>query len=81
MIKYLEVRRLSLIRFVHLIIPIKHKLNFLIQSYLNTNSILAIRYFRKYYICTKVTDLNRKTIGELILEGVRSQPESFLIKK
>ena len=78
---YSKVKSMAVLRLLHHVLPVKHKLDFLIKNYLHFSGLLAIKYFKNFYICTNVTDLNRRTISELILEGQASQPELHLIKQ
>jgi FkbM family methyltransferase len=81
MTEYRTIKNLPLLRLTARVFPLKHKLNFLVKKYLADNSRLAIRYSGKWHICTTVTNLNRSTMEEVILEGTFSQPEIALIRK
>lgn len=77
---YIQIKNLRLLRFISTVLPLKHKLVFLIKKYLVNGKDLAIRYFNNWFICTSVNDINRITVSEIILEGANSQPEIALIK-
>lgn len=81
MYNYTIVKNLKLLRIISRLIPLKHKLSFLIKDYLKEDTDLAIRYFKNWFICTSVNKINRSTIEEVILEGTYSQPEEYLIKQ
>ncbi len=78
---YTTINNLGLLRLVSRVLPLKHKLSFLVKKYLADGSDLAIRYYRDWYVCTTVSDLNRSTVEQVIMEGVFSQPEVALIKE
>lgn len=79
--EYIAIKNLQLLRIISRVFPLKHKLAFLIKNYLKEGTDLAIRYYKDWYICTTVNDLNRSTIEEVILGGTSSQPEIALIKQ
>lgn len=81
MITYTKINNLGLLRLISRIFPLKHKLHFLIKKYLVNDSNLAINYYKNWYLCTNVTEMNRSTIEQVILGGIYSQPEVALIKQ
>jgi FkbM family methyltransferase len=70
-----------MLRIISRLVPLKHKLNFLIKKYLTTQNELAIRYHKNYFICITVNDSNRSTVEDVILRGTGGQPEAALIKR
>ena len=81
MTEYTKIKNLSFLRSISSLLPLKHKLSFLINDYLKEDTDLAIRYFKNWHVCTKVSNINRSTIEEVILNGPNSQPEASLIRQ
>ena len=79
MTQYKTIKNLQLLRSINTLLPLKHKLKFLIRKYLISDTNLAIRYYKSEYICTTLNDINRSTIVDIILMGAHGQPEHALI--
>lgn len=77
----IHIQNLGLLRKISRILPLKHRLIFLVKKYLSPGTFLAIRYLEYYDMYIIVSDINRKTVSELILEGEHNQPEISLIKE
>jgi FkbM family methyltransferase len=79
--EYKIVSNIGLLRLISRVLPLKHKLRFLIDRYLQVGTKLAVPYFGSWHICTTVNKINQSTLESVILEGPASQPERALIKK
>jgi FkbM family methyltransferase len=80
MIKPVVVKNLTALRILSALLPLKHKLNFLVRDYLRNNSQLVIKYYKEFSILIMVNDSNHATVEEVILRGIKGQPEAALIK-
>ena len=76
-----EVKRINIYRLLARLIPLKYKLNFLINSYIKGRETVVIPYYKKFKICIRPNSSNQRTISDLIFEGARYLPEFSLIRK
>jgi FkbM family methyltransferase len=76
-----EIRSIRAYRLLARILPLKYKLNFLINAYLRPGDRLVVSYHKNFRICIQPNSSNHRTISDLIFEGSRYLPEFALIKK
>src|SRR6187402_857186 len=77
--EYFIIKNLQFTRWVARLLPIRHKLQFLVSKYLVEGKKLAIPYTKGWFICTTVTGKNLSTLQEILLEGNRSLPEASFV--
>lgn len=70
-------------RLIARIIPLKHRLSFLISRLLNEGGMITIPYYKNYAISVNRDNnaVDKSTIADLIFEGCRYLPEYFLVGK
>lgn len=76
-----EITRINTYRLLARVLPLKYKLNFLINSYIKGRETVVIPYYKKFKICIRPNSSNQWTISDLIFEGARYLPEFSLIKR
>jgi FkbM family methyltransferase len=76
-----QVRFVQLYRFIARVLPLKYRLNFMIDSYLASEEAISIPYYDRYDICITPNSGNTRTISDLVFEGWHYLPEFRLVNR